>query len=244
MFKVYQQTQNLKMKLLKKVSKYHEVKNQRGMTLLEIIIVLGIVGTIAAGVVVLAQRAFDSRAISDLVSNTNSIRIAAKEAYQRAPGYPAEAGTDSANYTFEAIKDAKESTAIVARLVQLGKVSTDEARNNISNNFIAISGAMTVTGQPATGLRGFVVELNGLNQEQCRAVISQSGNLWDYVEVGVAAAGASSLTATPKNLAVEITDDSPILRSLHADGNKNIKPDDIATVCVDSPTNAVILGSR
>lgn len=90
MFKVYQQTQNLKMKLLKKVSKYHEVKNQRGMTLLEIIIVLGIVGTIAAGVVVLAQRAFDSRAISDLVSNTNSIRIAAKEAYQRAPGYPAE----------------------------------------------------------------------------------------------------------------------------------------------------------
>ncbi|ECD3889156.1 type II secretion system protein, partial [Salmonella enterica subsp. enterica serovar Poona] len=33
------------------------LKKQRGMTLLEIIIVLGIIGTIAAGVVILAQRA-------------------------------------------------------------------------------------------------------------------------------------------------------------------------------------------
>ncbi|MEZ2757351.1 type II secretion system protein [Providencia vermicola] len=58
------------------------------MTLLEIIIVLGIIGTIAAGVVVLAQRAFDSRAISDVVSNTNTVRVAMKDAYQRAAGYP------------------------------------------------------------------------------------------------------------------------------------------------------------
>ncbi|EFR6322850.1 type II secretion system protein, partial [Salmonella enterica] len=59
--------ENYKGYFLKKADKYKEIKQQRGMTLLEIIIVLGIIGTIAAGVVILAQRAFDSRAISDLV---------------------------------------------------------------------------------------------------------------------------------------------------------------------------------
>lgn len=242
MFKVYQQTQSLKMKLLKKIHKHHEAKKQRGMTLLEIIIVLGIIGTIAAGVVILAQRAFDSRAISDLVSNTNTVRIVTKEAYQRAAGYPVNVGTESANYTFDTIKDPAVAKSIVARLVQLGKISTDEAYNNIASNFVAISGAKTAATQTDKGLRGFVIELNGLSQEQCRAIISQSGNLWDYVEVAIAGTGASSLNATARDMSVKV--EGNILRSLDADGNKNIQPDDIANVCVESSTNAVVLGSR
>lgn len=77
-----QKPQLKRISLAEKMKNFKLLKKQRGMTLLEIIIVLGIIGTIAAGVVVLAQRAFDSRAISDVVTNTNTVRVAMKDAYQ------------------------------------------------------------------------------------------------------------------------------------------------------------------
>ncbi|USR66874.1 type IV pilus major pilin [Providencia stuartii] len=240
MFKVYQQTQSLKMELLKKVRKHHEAKKQRGMTLLEIIIVLGIIGTIAAGVVVLAQRAFDSRAVSDVVSNTNTVRVAMKDAYQRSTGYPPSSGAAS-GYNVDNIKETATSKESIARLVQLGKLSIDEARNSISNDFLNIGGAKTAAAQSETGLKGFVIELNGLNQDQCRNIISQVGNQWDYVAIDSAAAGTYSVT-TAVDMSVVPT--ANILRTLNADGNKNITPDVVAGVCTDSPENSVILGSR
>lgn len=259
MFKVYQQTQNLKMKFLNKVFKQHKLKKQRGMTLLEIIIVLGIIGTIAAGVVVLAQRAFDSRAISDVVSNTNTIRVAMKDAYQRASGYPVSTGA-AVGYTVDSIKVTATAKEAVGRLVQLGKLSIDEARNGISNDFINIGGAKTATSQTDTGLKGFVVEINGLNQDQCRSIISQVGNQWDYVEVATAAAGAysvkTSVDMAVKPSASESSEEGKkggIIRSLYngaggagatINGNQNLTPDMVASVCIDSPTNSVILGSR
>ncbi|MGG4662633.1 type IV pilus major pilin [Providencia vermicola] len=240
MFKLYQQTQSLKMELLKKVRKHHEAKKQRGMTLLEIIIVLGIIGTIAAGVVVLAQRAFDSRAVSDVVSNTNTVRVAMKDAYQRSTGYPPSSGAAS-SYNVDNIKETATSKESIARLVQLGKLSIDEARNSISNDFLNIGGAKTAAAQSETGLKGFVIELNGLNQDQCRNIISQVGNQWDYVAIDSAAAGTYSVT-TAVDMSVVPT--ANILRTLNADGNKNITPDVVAGVCTDSPENSVILGSR
>lgn len=240
MFKVYQQTQSLKMELLKKSRKHHEAKKQRGMTLLEIIIVLGIIGTIAAGVVVLAQRAFDSRAISDVVSNTNTVRVAMKDAYQRAAGYPVSTGAAS-DYNVDSIKDTETSKEAIARLVQLGKLSIDEARNSISNDFLNIGGAKTATSQVDTGLKGFVIELNGLNQDQCRNIISQVGNQWDYVAVDSAAAGTYSVAAA---VDMSVEPSANILRTLNAKGNINITPDKVADVCTDSPENSVILGSR
>ncbi|MEQ4672958.1 type IV pilus major pilin [Providencia vermicola] len=240
MFKVYQQTQSLKMELLKKTRKHHEAKKQRGMTLLEIIIVLGIIGTIAAGVVVLAQRAFDSRAVSDVVSNTNTVRVAMKDAYQRSTGYPPSTGAAS-GYNVDNIKETATSKESIARLVQLGKLSIDEARNSISNDFLNIGGAKTAAAQSETGLKGFVIELNGLNQDQCRNIISQVGNQWDYVAIDSAAAGTYSVT-TAVDMSVVPT--ANILRTLNADGNKNITPDVVAGVCTDSPENSVILGSR
>ncbi|EMY1467408.1 type II secretion system protein, partial [Salmonella enterica] len=149
--------ENYKGYFLKKADKYKEIKQQRGMTLLEIIIVLGIIGTIAAGVVILAQRAFDSRAISDLVSNTNTVRIAVKDAYQREGNYPAANTAQVIGYDADSIKDSTASTTIIARLVQLGKISVDEARNGISNDYLNIGGAITSVG--ATTDKGFVIEI-------------------------------------------------------------------------------------
>lgn len=248
MFNLFQRVQLDKIKLVKKIKKCHEIKNQRGMTLLEIIIVLGIIGTIAAGVVVLAQRAFDSRAVSDVVSNTNTVRVAMKDAYQRSTGYPVTSGAAS-GYTVDNIKTTASSKEAIARLVQLGKLSIDEARNGITNDFINVGGAKTAAAQTDTGLKGFIVEVNGLNQDQCRSILSQVANQWDYVKVGKAAAGAYQVKAA-EDMTVAPNDGSgesstgTVLRSLSAEGNVSITPDNIAGTCADTPDNSVILGSR
>ncbi|HHJ2746880.1 type IV pilus major pilin [Escherichia coli] len=235
MLSVYNKTQKMKEEARKKLAKYHELRKQRGMSLLEVIIVLGIIGTIAAGVVILAQRAFDSRAISELVSNTNTIRVAMKDAYQRDGQYPAY--ESPLELTSSTIKEG-ESGVVVAQLVQLGKLTVDEARNNISGDFIGIGGALTSAN--ATVNKGFIMELNGLSQEQCRSILGQVGNNWDYVEVANAASGAYTIAAN-KDMSAAVTDS--ILRSLHNDGQVTLTADSILKTCNNS-TNSIIFGSR
>lgn len=239
-----QKPQLKRISLAEKMKNFKLLKKQRGMTLLEIIIVLGIIGTIAAGVVVLAQRAFDSRAISDVVTNTNTVRVAMKDAYQRADQYPASSGA-AVDYTLETIK-AADSKEAIARLVQLDKISTDEARNNISNDFYNVGGAQTVSGGK---MKGFFIEVNGLDQGQCRNVLSQAANQWDYVEVAVAAVGAYSKKTTLDMSVAAVKAPAEgataaIIRSLEASSNYTITPDLIAQVCANNSSNSIILGSR
>lgn len=231
--------------LSEKMKQFRMMKKQRGMTLLEIIIVLGIIGTIAAGVVVLAQRAFDSRAVSEIVSNANTIRISMKDAYQRAGAYPESTGAAS-GYSMENIKKPGEANEAIAKLVQLGKISVDEARNGISNDFINVGGAKTSTGENAK-LKGFFLELNGLDRDQCRNIIIQVANQWDYVAVNQSAAGAyaqkEALDMSVKPV-VDAASFTGILRSLNVDGNTLVTPDTVTNVCTDTASNSVILGSR
>lgn len=213
------------------------------MSLLEVIIVLGIIGTIAAGVVVLAQRAFDSRAVSDLVTNTNTIRVAMKDAYQRDGKYPDY--VSPLNLTADTIKTGN-TTIPVAQLVQLGKLTPDEARNGISGDYIGIGGALTSAasggGSGATQAnKGFVIELNGLSQEQCRSILGQVGNNWEYVGVGTSASGAYSLGA--KVNMTTAANGTTILRSLGTNSQDTITAAKILGTC-NATVNSIILGSR
>ncbi|EEP5102190.1 type IV pilus major pilin [Salmonella enterica] len=232
---------------IKNADKFKEIKKQRGMTLLEIIIVLGIIGTIAAGVVILAQRAFDSRAISDLVSNTNTVRIAVKDAYQREGNYPEADTGELLTYNANTIKDSAASKTITARLVQLGKISVDEARNSISNDYLNIGGAITSPGSATD--KGFVIEINGLDQTQCRSIISQVGNNWDYVATVKAPAGIYTVNGSHFDM-TKAAEANPakaeeILRSLDtATGSQTITAAMTAAVCSADSSNGVILGSR
>lgn len=241
--------------------KYLNLKKQRGMTLLEIIIVLGIIGTIAAGVVILAQRAYDSKAISDLVNNTNVVRTAMKEAYGPTGIYPALDNANTLSLTDESISTtAAASQPPVGKLYLLGKVSTTEAKNNISGNFFSVGGANLGTDAAAAN-RGYVVQVNGLTQKQCRNVLNQVGNQWDFVEVinpmaagaynagpidmTVAAAGytAGNPAATPPTPATMTA--TGIYRSLATTGGNNtITPDAVIGACDDNASNGIILGSR
>ncbi|HAN2116949.1 TPA: type IV pilus major pilin [Escherichia coli] len=236
MLSVYNRTQKLKEEARKKIAKYHELRKQRGMSLLEVIIVLGIIGTIAAGVVILAQRAFDSRTVSELVTNTNTIRVAMKDAYQRDGQYPEYVSPLSLDSN--TIKTDTNNIP-VSQLVQLGKLTPDEARNGISGDYIGVGGAHTSAN--ATSNKGFVIELNGLSQEQCRSILGQVGNNWEYVGVGSSASGAYSI-GTKVNMTTP-ADDKTILRSLGADSQETITASKILGTC-DSTVNSIILGSR
>ncbi|HCP5812498.1 type IV pilus major pilin [Escherichia albertii] len=237
MLSVYNRTQKMKEEARKKLAKYHELRKQRGMSLLEVIIVLGIIGTIAAGVVILAQRAFDSRAITELVTNTNTVRVAMKDAFQRDGVYPAY--MSPLNLTGDTIKTTSDKIA-AAQLVKLGKITADEVRNNISGDFIGIGGAITTNGSSV--LKGFAMELNGLSQEQCRSILGQVGNNWEYVGVGSSGSGAYSLTTAGVDM-TQNADGTAILRSLGQNGQESLTAEKILATC-NATVNSIILASR
>ncbi|EOW9407814.1 type IV pilus major pilin [Vibrio cholerae] len=218
-------------------AQYKEAKKQRGMTLLEVIIVLGIIGTIAAGVVVLAQRAFDSRTISEVVQNTNTIRVAIKDAYASSGSYPQGDSSKVLAYTASTIANNTDTNATTT-LVKLGKVSGEEMRNKISGDYYGITAGHT-SGE---NKKGYVVEVNGLTTEQCRSIISQVGNNWDYVKVVADAAGSyTNLT----NAGILMTEEvgTNVLKSLAS--NDVITPEKTVATCTNpGATNAILLGSR
>ncbi|WAD29072.1 type IV pilus major pilin [Citrobacter braakii] len=224
----------------KKAAQYRELKKQKGVTLLEIIIVLGIIGIIAAGVVILAQRAFTSQDISNLVDNTNSVRVAMTEAYKDADAYPAKVASNTE--TKAGIKTSAGKSAIVG-LVKMGKISPDEAFNGFSNDAFEIGPAITSKG--ATKAKGFYVVINGLATEDCRNIISQIGSQWDYVGTTTAAPGAMSATAQ-LDMSVAPDETKSILKTLA--GNKlnptNIVANSICDADPNGTTNAIILGSK
>lgn len=244
-------------KLSEKLNRYRALKKQRGMTLLEIIIVLGIIGTIAAGVVVLAQRAYDNKAITDVVTNTNVLRTAIKETWGPSGEYPDERVAATIGLTEATIKTVTgNNIPPIATLIRLGKISSGEAKNNISTNFFNIGNAHVgnlpavggVTGG-ATGNRAYFVEVNGLDQKQCRNIVLQVGNQWDYVEIHSTGGGSGSYASGDHidlaAAAVTIADNGGgVLRSLANDGAVTIVPESIANACSDSAQNSIVLGSR
>jgi len=236
---------NFVWKMKAKAKRFAELKKQRGMSLLEVIIVLGIIGTMAAAVVILAQRAFSSQDITDLVDNTNSIRVAAGNAYHDAGIYPTEVG-NAINLTPATISTLKGAEApMVATLVQLGQLSASEIKNGISGDYFQMQGVKLTTDADNDSTKGFILDINGLDAGECRSVLTQLGNQWDYVEVSTAAAGANP--EVPKALdtdPVAATAVVGVLRSLAAGGDATITPDRAAQACNDNSDNAVILGSK
>lgn len=240
---------NFVRKMKTKANHYAELKKQRGMSLLEVIIVLGIIGTMAAAVVILAQRAFTSQDITDLVDNTNTVRVAAGNAYNDVGIYPAGAGSALTMVPSNVAGFQGATAPIAATLVNLGQASLSEVKNGISGDYFYMKGVKLTAAAAATSTKGFVLAVNGLDQGECRSVIMQVGNSWDYVAVGVAAAGADPTAPGSLDEAVDITatqgNAQGVLRSLDpSTGLVQITADAVSYACASNNNNAVILGSK
>lgn len=239
---------DIRKRFMAQPEKYLNLKKQRGMTLLEIIIVLGIIGTIAAGVVILAQRAFDTKAMTDLANNANTVRTAVKDAYGPSGNYPKADTANTIAMTTSNYTSADSLKAPVGKLIALGKLSVDEAQNSISGNFISIGPGKIGAKDNA----GYFIELNGLSAQQCRGLLNQMANNWDFVEVlddaPAASYGATTsvqLDAAATAIAEGTASPTGIFRSLDSTtGAAILSPDQVVMVCSDNNSNGLILGSR
>lgn len=214
---------------------------ERGVTLLEIIIVLGIIGVIAAGVVVLAQRAFTAQDISDIQNNTNSIRTSMAEAFQDEGEYPA-ATTTAVTLTKGNIATSDDLAPIVT-LNKLGKISPAESFNGISGDAFQIGQALVDSDSNVH--KGFVILISGLDQQTCRNLLSQMGNQWDYVGIISAPAGedeSAVLNGTELDAAKAA---GSVLKSLSV--AEDITSTDIvdeSTCNIGGANNGIVFGSK
>ncbi|MGL4381136.1 MAG: type IV pilus major pilin [Vibrio sp.] len=144
-----------------------QFKNQKGMTLLEVIIVLGIMGIIAAGVVVLAQRAIDNQNATKLTQALNSIQTAMVQTYRGQPSYP------------KVEKNEAESAKLSAALIAMGKVSAEDMRNPYNGDPILVFTHKFQTRPD----RAFAVRVSGLNRDQCSSIVSSTSELFSFVQV-------------------------------------------------------------
>lgn len=141
-------------------------KKQKGMTLLEVIIVLGIMGVIAAGVVVLAQRAIDSQNVTKLNQALNSIQTSMISTYRSKKSYPN-------------VKDEATSEQLSTALVSMGKLSEQDLINPFSGESIRIFTAANNT----TANKGFGIRISNLDQNQCRTIVSNGSDLFEFIQV-------------------------------------------------------------
>ncbi len=149
---------------------FKSLKKNKGMTLLEVIIVLGIMGVIAAGVVVLAQRAIDSQNATKLANALNSAQTAMVSTYRSKKSYPS-IGTDTAS-----------SENLKAGLLAMGKLSEEDLINPFNGEQLMIFTAANNT-KPN---RGFAIKVGGLTKDQCSTIISNSSDLFSFVQVSEA----------------------------------------------------------
>ncbi|GIB97574.1 toxin co-regulated pilin [Vibrio cholerae] len=207
------------MQLLKQLFKKKFVKEehdkktgQEGMTLLEVIIVLGIMGVVSAGVVTLAQRAIDSQNMTKAAQNLNSVQVALTQTYRGLGNYP-ETADDTA------------AAKLTAGLVSLGKISPDEAKN-------PFTGAdMNIFSFDRNGAanKAFAISVDGLTQAQCKTLVTSVGDMFPYVLVKNAAKVAKADLSDFETTAAVADTGVGVIKSISPTG-KNLNLTDITHV--------------
>ncbi len=139
-------------------------KKQKGVTLLEIIIVLGIMGVIAAGVVILAQRAIDNQNTTALSQQLNTIQTAMIQTFRGKGAYPESTTSASSERLFNA-------------LINMGKLSEEDRLNPFSGIPLEIL-SNTLNNIPR---KAFSVKVSDLTQNQCAALITLTEPLVGFV---------------------------------------------------------------
>lgn len=143
------------------------LKKQNGMTLLEVIIVLGIMGVIAAGVVVLAQRAIDNQNVTKLSQALNTIQTAMVSTYRSKKSYP------------EVLTDEVKSEKLSNALISMGKLSNEDLINPFTGDRLSIYTAKNNN----MSNRAFIIKVSNLSKDQCTSIVSNSSDLFGFIQI-------------------------------------------------------------
>lgn len=197
--------------------------SQQGMTLLEVIIVLGIVGVISAGVITLAQRAFDSQTYNKATENLNSTQLAFAQTYRATGSYPAAAS----------LADGEKLTNALIRLGTIGKA---DAMNPFANELMPI----LTFARNAKVNKAFALVVSGLDEAQCRALVIRAEPMFSYIQVAT-----DATTAPPTDLTTQAdaTKAIGVIKSPNT-GSVNFNVSDIAhTDVLCNGATALFLGN-
>jgi toxin co-regulated pilin len=143
---------------------------ERGIALLELIIAIGILGVLSAGIVVLSSRTFASMNLKETVDRTSQLRVGIIETFRTAGSYNAIGTTEAA-------------------LLATGAVRADQLKNPLGGGNLQVR-SVTLNGKPDGG---FVIAVGGFDADQCVKFVTQIGT--SYVDMRVLA-GGSAVPAT------------------------------------------------
>ena len=143
-----------------------QTKNQKGMTLLEILIALGIIGFVAAGAIALAQIALESQNMNTLVQSLNTLRFAGIQTYRTAGRYPA--------------WDANNPNRTTFALIRLGKAADKDGINPFNNDMIPF---VTFGKNSGDDRKAFALAMENLSQDECKSLVTKSAHMFSYIAI-------------------------------------------------------------
>lgn len=208
------------MKSMKQNKSRNSNKKVQGLALLEILIAIGILGIISAGVATLASRTFEEQNVNAISKGIIDASLSIKKGYQRASAYP----------------DAKD----MEELVEASLVSRESATNPITNDLHRYIGGFSKNASSGVN-DAFAITIDNLESSVCIKLLS--GVLPEnaaYIEV-------IDSEVAPSVSSFDVDTSESIFKSMrgYADGTATLDADDPTTyvVACSHPTNTIIYGS-
>lgn len=150
----------------KQLKQIKQLKKQAGITLMEVIAGLLIIGLVVSGALSLFGNADSSQKSNQMTSDLNALNAATKSLYAGQGGY----GTVNLN---SVLKTAKRIPSTM---------SVDAATPPVITH--SMNGTVTVTGATAT----FTIAITNIPTDVCINLLSNAATGWTSVKVGSAAA--------------------------------------------------------
>ncbi|NRD72902.1 hypothetical protein HQQ94_06545 [Shewanella sp. VB17] len=157
------------------------------MALLEILIAIGILGIIAAGVATLASRTFEEQNVNDINDSVVDLSVSLKDAYRRSGGYYLSGSSDETLDT----------------LIDTSAISIDSVRNPVTGAYYDFFPTKKDGAGATANNDAFVLTIDGLSDSLCRKLVT--GSMFQdatYLEI---AAGGSTTATTSFNVAPSVT---------------------------------------
>ncbi len=160
-----------------------KMKKQAGVALLEMLIVIGIIGLLTAGVVVLSTSTFSSLDELKVVNNMSTVKTKLQKVFKQQGNYAGLSNATSVDFL---------------------------ADNDLANPYgVNIQLATAVTNGQTDG--GFTMSVGGLSEASCVNVMSTlDGNSFDFVGLITGAAGtAATPLVSTSDIAGDVTEVDP-----------------------------------